>query len=105
MSRESDNKTSTVGLNPFFTLTDNVVVQTFYYLIYACYGHFLRVGAPVFLVFLLCFCMFYVHCICIHGLRGFEPAIELNNNKKLTAEVHRTRNKAMSKNKNKTRHS
>ena len=47
---------------------------------YACYRHFLRVGAPVFLVvlvFLVCSCKFYVQCICIHG---FEPAIELNNN-------------------------
>jgi len=54
----------------------NILVQTFYYLICACYRHFLRVGAPVFfsnfsiLIFLVCFCMFYVNCICIHGLRA-----------------------------------
>ena len=34
----------------------------------ACYCHFLRVGAPVFLVFLVCFSVFYVHCI--RGLRA-----------------------------------
>jgi len=41
--------------------------RLFYRPMYACYRHFLRVGAPVFLV---CSCMFYVHCICIHGLRA-----------------------------------
>jgi len=63
-----------------FTLCGAIVImllcRLFYYPIYACYRHFLRVGAPVFLVvvvflvFLVCSCMFYVHCIIIHGLRA-----------------------------------